>query len=200
MDTLMNAGCVAPRKVAIVASCLCLALQICLAQKNSANAPGGTRAVLVEKALAMESRGRPDMAVQIWQQILLADPTNTEALAGLAKDYKLICSIDNANEALERLRKINPNDPNIPKIEAQTSSRNQSDQLRHASELARRGNADDAMRIYSELYGDHQFAVLVHAHRFKGCAAVQIYGLFQQRIFVLARLRHNQLPQIAAAG
>src|ERR1039457_6594847 len=113
MDTLMNASCVAPRKVAIVASCLCLALQICLAQKNSANAPGGTRAVLVEKALAMESRGRPDMAVQIWQQILLADPTSTEALAGLAKDYKLIGSIDNANEALERLRKINPNDPNI---------------------------------------------------------------------------------------
>jgi tetratricopeptide (TPR) repeat protein len=155
MDTLMNAGCVAPRKVAIVASCFCLALQMGLAQKNSANAPGGTRAVLVEKALAMESRGRPDMAVQIWQQILLADPANTEALAGLAKDYKLIGSIDNANEALERLRKINPNDPNIAKIEAQTSSRNQSDQLRHASELARRGNADDAMRIYRDLYGDH---------------------------------------------
>ncbi len=151
----MNGGCVAPRKIAIVASCLCLALQVGLAQKKSASAAPGPRAVLVEKAQALESRGRPDMAVQIWQQILLADPNNTEALAGLAKDYKLIGSIDNANQALERLRKINPNDPNIAKIQEQTSSQNQSDQLRHAGELARRGKADDAMRIYRDLYGDH---------------------------------------------
>lgn len=150
----MNGGCVAPRKIAIVASCLCLALQVGLAQKKSASAAPGPRAVLVEKAQALESRGRPDMAVQIWQQILLADPNNAEALAGLAKDYKLIGSIDNANQALERLRRINPNDPNIAKIQVQTSSQIQSDQLRHAGELARRGKADDAMRIYRDLYGD----------------------------------------------
>jgi tetratricopeptide (TPR) repeat protein len=156
MDTLMSAGCGALRKVAIVASCLFLALQIGLAQKKSIPATAtGTRAILVEKAHALESRGRPDMAIQIWQQILLSDPRNTEALAGLAKDFKLIGSIDKSSDALERLRKINPNDPNISKIEAQTSSRTESDQLRHAGELARQGKPDDAMRIYRGLYGDH---------------------------------------------
>jgi tetratricopeptide (TPR) repeat protein len=113
------------------------------------------RAILVDKAHALESRGRPDLAIQIWQQILLSDPRNTEALAGLAKDFKLIGSIDKSSEALDRLRRINPNDPNIPKIEALTSSSSQSGQLRHAGELTRQGKTEDAMRIYRGLYGDH---------------------------------------------
>ena len=152
----MRACCGVLRKGAIVVGCLLLALQMGLAQKKSA-APNssGARGILVEKARALESRGRPDMAVQIWQQILLSDPRNPEALAGLAKDFKLIGSIDKSSDALERLRKISPNDPNIPKIEALTSSSSQSDQLRHAGELARQGKTDDAMRIYRELYGDH---------------------------------------------
>jgi tetratricopeptide (TPR) repeat protein len=94
------------------------------------------------------------MAIQLWQQILLSDPNSTEALAGLAKDLKLIGSSDQANEALQRLRKINPNDPNIPKIAALTSTRMQSDQLRQAGELARQGKTDQAMRIYRDLFGD----------------------------------------------
>ncbi len=62
------------------------------------------------------------MAVQLWQQILLSDPNNAEALAGVAKDYKLMGSADKANGALDRLRKVNPNDPNIARIEALSST------------------------------------------------------------------------------
>jgi cellulose synthase operon protein C len=113
------------------------------------------RRVLVEKAHALETRGRPDMAVQSWQQILLSEPDNAEALAGLARDYKLIGSNDLANQALARLRKINPNDPNIAKIEQLTSTRVQTDQLRQAGELARQGKPDQAIRIYRSLFGDH---------------------------------------------
>jgi tetratricopeptide (TPR) repeat protein len=143
------------RKTWVVAGCLALALQIGLAQKKPAIAtPEATRTILAGKAHALELRGRPDMAVQLWQQILLSDPQNTEALAGLAKNYKLIGSADKSNDALERLRKINPNDPNIAKIEALTSTRIQSDRLRQAGEQASQGNSDGAMRIYRELYGD----------------------------------------------
>jgi tetratricopeptide (TPR) repeat protein len=156
MDALMSVGCGALRKIGIAVGCLTLALQMGLAQKRPvAGAPDATRAILVEKAHALESRGRPDMAIQIWQQILLSDPRNTEALAGLAKDLKLIGSTEKSSDALERLRKINPNDPNISKIQALASTRVESDQLRHAGELARQGKPDDAMRIYRELYGDH---------------------------------------------
>ena len=111
--------------------------------------------ILVDKARALEARGRPDMAIQLWQQILLSDPNNAEALAGMAKDYKLTGSTVQADQVLDRLRKVNPNDPNIAKIAALTSTRVQSDQLREAGELAGQGKTQAAMDIYRKLYGDH---------------------------------------------
>ena len=142
-------------KAWIVAGCLALALPIGLAQKKPATAkPDATRVILAEKARALELRGRPDMAIQLWQQILLSDPNNTEALAGLAKNYKLTGEADKSSETLERLRRINPHDPNIARIEAMASTRLQSDQLRQAGEMARNGNSQGAMDIYRKLYGD----------------------------------------------
>jgi tetratricopeptide (TPR) repeat protein len=95
------------------------------------------------------------MAIQIWQQILLSDPKNSEALAGLARDYKLSGSVKESDDVLEKLRAINPNDPNIAKIQSLTSSRSQSEDLRRAGDLARQGHNDDAMKIYRQLYNDH---------------------------------------------
>ena len=140
----------------IVTACLVLALQPGLAQKKPAtDRPDQTRRVLVDKAHALEARGRPDMSIQLWQQILLSDPKSTEALAGLARDYKMIGSAAQSDEALDRLRRINPNDPNIAKIESLASTHTQSEQLRQAGELAKQGKSEAAMNIYRQLYGDH---------------------------------------------
>ena len=140
----------------LVAVCLVLLFQMGFAQRKPAvGTPDQTRLILVDKARALEARGRPDMAIQLWQQILLSDPKSTDALAGLAKDYKLIGNKAQSDEALGRLRAINPNDPNIGKIAALTSTRVQSDRLREAGELARQGKSEAAMNIYRELYGDH---------------------------------------------
>ncbi len=139
----------------IGAACLVLTLLLAHAQNSSvANSAQAARASIAEKALALESRGRPDMALQLWQQILLSDPQNTDALAGLAKDYKLIGSDALANQTLDRLRAINPNDPNIARIQSMSSSAQESEQLRQAGELTRQGRNDDALRIYRQLYGD----------------------------------------------
>ena len=141
----------------ILAICLAVLFLPGVAQKQKPTAPPGaerTRQILIANAHALESRGRPDMAIQLWQQILLSDPNNAEALAGLARDYKLSGSETQAESTLERLRSLNPNDPNIAKIQALASTRAQSDSLRQAGELARQGKNDDAMRIYRELYGD----------------------------------------------
>ena len=81
------------------------------------------------------------MAIQIWQQILLSDPKNTEALAGIAKDYKLTGAPDKASDALDRLRAISPNDPNIAKIEGWPARVRRAMQLRQAGDLARAGQA-----------------------------------------------------------
>ncbi len=77
---------------------------------------------MLKKAHALEARGRPDLAIQLWQQILLSDPRNTAALAGLAKDYKLIGSDSLANQTLARLYAINPNDPNLAGTPAKSNS------------------------------------------------------------------------------
>jgi cellulose synthase operon protein C len=142
----------------MLAACSCLSVRVADAQKPAAPlspaAPERTRQVLVANAHALESRGRPDMAVQIWQQVLLSDPKNLEALAGLARDYKLTGNTEQSDAALERLRTVNPNDPNIAKIQALASTTAQSDQLRQAGNLARQGHNEQAMKIYRELYGE----------------------------------------------
>src|SRR3954469_8675178 len=125
------------------------------AQKQPAQAsPDRARQILIANAHALESRGRPDMAIQIWQQVLLSDPKNAEALAGLARDYKLSGNLTQAESTLEKLRAIHPNDPNIAKIQALASTKAQSDRLRQAGNLARQGHNEEAMKIYRELYGD----------------------------------------------
>jgi tetratricopeptide (TPR) repeat protein len=139
----------------ILAVGLAMLFQPGSAQKSTAPAgPEKTRQILVTNARALESRGRPDMAIQLWQQILLSDPKNSEALAGLARDYKLSGTPAQAEAALERLRSADPNNPNIARIQALASTRTQSDRLRQAGELARQGKNEDAMRIYREIYGD----------------------------------------------
>ncbi len=140
----------------IVAGCLVLMLAAAFTPKKPvAISAEAVRAKLAAKARALEARGRPDMAAQLWHQILLSDPQNSEALAGLARDYKLIGSADLSNQTLDRLRKVNPNDPNIARIEAMASTLVASVQLRQAGDLVQQGRLDDAMRIYRQLYGDH---------------------------------------------
>ena len=154
----MRFGSRAQRTISITAGLFLLALWTGFAQKKPqapANGAAATRSVLIEKAHALDSRGRPDMAIQLWQQILLSDPKNAEALAGLARDLKLTGANDRASDTLNKLRSVNPNDPNIGKIQALASTRAESDQLRRAGELARQGKVDDAMGIYRKLYGEN---------------------------------------------
>jgi tetratricopeptide (TPR) repeat protein len=110
---------------------------------------------LVEKAQALEARGRPDIAVQDWQQILLSDPSNSLALEGVARDYRLSGNSTASDEALDKLRRVNPNDPNISKIQGLTSNKTRDVRLSQAGALAKAGNPDAAMKIYKEIYGDH---------------------------------------------
>jgi len=158
MEALMRVGFGVLRKGSMAVGCLLMALQPLVAQKAPAkpspDASTSTRTLMVEKGHALESRGRPDLAVQVWQQVLLSDPKNADALAGLARDLKLTGS-DKAAAALDRLRSVSPTDPNIAKIEALASNRSEQAELRHAGELGRQGKVEEAMRIYRQLYGDH---------------------------------------------
>jgi tetratricopeptide (TPR) repeat protein len=128
MESLMRVGFGVLCKGAKVACCLFLALQPRLVQIDAQNStrkavdsPGATRSMMIEKGHVLEARGRPDLAVQVWQQVLLSDPKNTEALAGLARDQKLTGS-EKAIDAPDRLRKASPSDSNIARIQGSTTT------------------------------------------------------------------------------
>jgi tetratricopeptide (TPR) repeat protein len=109
---------------------------------------------LLDKAHALELRGRIDLAEQTWQQVLLTDPKNTEALAGLARSAKLNNSPALAKSYLDRLRAINPNDPNLAQIEGMIAGKqNQQSELQQAAKLAEAGNYANAMIVYRHVFG-----------------------------------------------
>ena len=111
--------------------------------------------VLLNKAHSQEGRGRADLAADTWQQVLLADPLQPEALAGLARFYKLAGKSEEARAYLERLRKVDPNYPAIKDIEAISAiTPAQQPKLREASRLAREQKFDEAMRLFREVFGD----------------------------------------------
>jgi tetratricopeptide (TPR) repeat protein len=109
---------------------------------------------LLDKAQALESRGRMDMAAQTWQQVLLSDPNNTEALAGLARAAKLSGNNSLAATYIDRLRAINPRDPNIARVENMLSQQSQTSQLAQAGRYAEAGEYARAMDIYRQVFGN----------------------------------------------
>ena len=108
---------------------------------------------LLEKAHSLEVRGRMDMASQTWQQVLLADPNNPEALGGLARAAKLSGNVSQANAYLDKLKAINPNDPNIAKVETMGTQQSNLAQLQQAGKYAQGGQYAQAMNIYRQVFG-----------------------------------------------
>src|SRR5215469_90723 len=95
-------------------------LLLMLALGVAASAPSQTAGgvdILLAKARSLELRGRIDLAVQNWRKVLLADPNQTEALAGLARRAKQNGQVGEERSYLDRLRKINPSDPQIRAVE-----------------------------------------------------------------------------------
>ena len=122
------------------------------AQTPASNSLSATQ-VLLDKAHSLEARGRMDMAAQTWQQVLLADPNNIEALGGLARAAKLSGNTALAGTYLDRVRAINPNDPTIARVQAMMSQQSQSSQLTQAGKLAEAGHYAQAMNLYRLVFG-----------------------------------------------
>jgi tetratricopeptide (TPR) repeat protein len=108
---------------------------------------------LLEKAHTLEVRGRMDMASQTWQQVLKADPSNAEALGGLARAAKLSGDVKASNSYIDQLKKVNPNDPNIAKVETMNTQQTNLAQLQQASKYAQGGQYPQAMNIYRQVFG-----------------------------------------------
>jgi tetratricopeptide (TPR) repeat protein len=110
---------------------------------------------LLDKAASLEQSGRIDLAAQSWQQVLLSDPNNQDALAGLGRWAKLTGNDAEAQNYIDRLRVVNPNSPEIARIEALVSSKTQNELLEQAAELAKNGHNEEALKIYRQAFGTH---------------------------------------------
>jgi tetratricopeptide (TPR) repeat protein len=145
------------RSVAVRAGLLSLAFGVCAGYVASAQTPStatqSATQLLLDKAHNLEVRGRMDMAAQTWQQVLLADPKNVDALGGLARAAKLAGNSALAGVYLDRLRALNPNDPNIARVQTMMTQQSQSAQLAQAGKLAETGQYAQAMAIYRQVFG-----------------------------------------------
>ncbi len=119
-----------------------------------AQTSGGATQALLEKAHTLEVRGRMDMAAQTWQQVLLSDPNNTEALGGLARSAKVSGNLALANTYIERLRAINPKDPGLARIDSIGAQQNQAAALQQAGKFAEAGQYAQSMAIYRKVFGN----------------------------------------------
>jgi tetratricopeptide (TPR) repeat protein len=111
--------------------------------------------VLLSKARAMEGRGRLDLAAQTWQQVLMADPNQVEALAGLARYASQSGNTAQAKTYVERLRKLDPNNPAITQVESSKITGQQQARLQEAARLVRNQQMEAAVQIYREVFGDN---------------------------------------------
>src|SRR6266700_2859988 len=136
---------------------LLLILAFVVAVSAPSETQGGGVDILLAKARSLEARGRMDLAVQNWRKVLLVNPDQTEALAGLARSAKQNGQTGEENSYLDRLRKINPRDPAIAAVENfRVFTPEERSRLDEAGRLAMQHKPDEAMKIYRQVLGDQQ--------------------------------------------
>ncbi len=120
---------------------------------NAGSSPTATD-LLLTKARSLQGRGRLDLASQAWQQVLMADPNQPEALAGLAQWARQSGRTEEADRYLARLRQVAPNDPAIARIEqTKVIGTAQRSRLEEAGRLAQKHDYAGAMQIFREVLG-----------------------------------------------
>jgi tetratricopeptide (TPR) repeat protein len=111
--------------------------------------------LLLNKSRSLEGRGRIDLASQALEQVLMADPNNTEALAGLARYAKRTGKAKEAQEYLDRLRRLDPGNAAITQVSEMSSLAQMRPRLEEAQRLVGKQDFAGAMRIYRQVFGTH---------------------------------------------
>jgi tetratricopeptide (TPR) repeat protein len=148
------------------------------------HADSAAERALLAKAQSLAAGGHMDMAVQTWQQVLLADPNSREALLGIAKADMQMGRTDEARRYLDRVRALGGDTSDVAKIQTMPTVASQSIRLHEAATFALHGRYADAMHIYRDIYGDEPPA---------GNAALAYYdteaGLSESRQHAIEGLR-----------
>ncbi len=108
---------------------------------------------LLAKAQTLAAHGQLNIAVQTWQQVLLSDPQNKEALAGIARAEMQLGNRRQAQIYLVRLQAAGGDAATLQQIESMSNVQPPAARLEEAQRLAQNGKYSEAMQIYRNLYG-----------------------------------------------
>ena len=133
----------------------CAAVAGLLFVAGSALAQSDATKLLLSKAQTLERRGRIDLAARVWEQVLLAEPEEADALAGMARYSQQFGNADAARSYLEKLKKVDPSARAEAVEQPQGIDPRQQAKLEEAGKLAAQHNPEAAMRLYREVFGNH---------------------------------------------
>ena len=106
--------------------------------------------VLIQRARTLDGQGRHDLAAAAWQQVLLLNPDQADALAALATFYQSNGDTTLANHYMALLRKAKPGDAKLAQIPA-TRSGNTSD-FEAAAKLASQHRYQESLELYRKAF------------------------------------------------
>ena len=144
---MVNSSPGACPRLLLFASCV---LALGLARPLSAQSTA--EKVLLAKAQSLVAHGHLELAVQTWQQVLLSDSTDREALLGIARADMQLGKTEEAQKYLQRLRDLGSSSADLAQVEAMSHMGSQSTRLSDARRLAQRGKYAEAMKMYRELF------------------------------------------------
>uniref|UniRef100_A0A7V4XV44 Tetratricopeptide repeat protein n=1 Tax=Acidobacterium capsulatum TaxID=33075 RepID=A0A7V4XV44_9BACT len=124
--------------------------------QNAASSQVNSPAVqlLLVRAAQQEASGHMNLAAQNWQQVLLADPNNLQALSGLARWNRMEGNDSDAQKYIDRIRQIDPSSPLIQQLQSVVSNRARIGDLTRAAKLAQSGHPEEALKIYQRVFGN----------------------------------------------
>jgi len=134
-------------KLLLMASCV---LAMGLSNRLCAESPA--EKMLLAKAQSLVAHGHLELAIQTWQQVLLSDPADREALLGIAKADMQLGKTEEAQKYEQQLRDLGNSSADVAQIEAMPHVQSQSVRLNDARRLAQQGKYADAMKVYRDLY------------------------------------------------
>jgi cellulose synthase operon protein C len=108
--------------------------------------------VLIQRARTLDGRGRHDLAAEAWQQVLLLNPSQPDALAALASFYQSNGDTALANRYLAQLRKVKPDDARIAQIPAAPARTGNPSDFEAAAKLAAQHHYQEALALYRKAF------------------------------------------------
>lgn len=104
--------------------------------------------VLIEQGQYWLSRGDGQRAAEAWQKLLRVDPSQPDALYGMARAELLGNNPDGAERYLDQLRRAHPGHRFIARLQQDIAMQRNSGQIQNARNLASAGQSEQALQSY----------------------------------------------------